>query len=277
MTRRPRPEPDRIAPSRQTPALSPGALRLMEGTADHPPRTRGRRLAAAMLVHERPRVVTARRSSPVRHGRAVTPSSAGGVGEPAAGETLPTSPLAYRPIVAPEVLLRRQPFRRHVEESRPYLVLSEGMRMINAHPIAAMVFWGGLANWVLRAVLTGHQVAGLVRPLVLTVFLAGWLLITLSRLGKLSELRESMRAIRGLSASEATWAGLESRECAVFAGRLSALEEMMRLDEAASASDPLPFSRCIYPVFSATTPEQLQFPWRLAGGESARQGKEHRA
>jgi len=124
--------------------------------------------------------------------------------------------------MAPEALRRRQPFRRHIEESRPYLVLSEGMRMTNAHPIAVMVFWGGLTDWVLSAILVGHHVAGAVRLSIAVSVTAGWLLITLARIGKLGELRESVRATRGLLADPATWASLELGGRSAFGRRLLA-------------------------------------------------------
>ena len=124
--------------------------------------------------------------------------------------------------MAPEALRQRQPFRRHIEESRPYLVLSEGMRMTNAHPIAVMVFWGGLTDWVLSAILVGHHVAGAVRLSIAVSVTAGWLLITLARIGKLGELGRSVRAIRGLLADPETWAAFDLGGRSAFGKRLLA-------------------------------------------------------
>jgi hypothetical protein len=114
-------------------------------------------------------------------------------------------PLAIQPVVAPAAVRARQPFRRHIEGSRPYLVLGEGVRMINAHPVAHMVFWGGGISWLLGSILEGHHVAGAVRAVVLLAILAGWLASCLHRTGRLGLARDSLQAIRMVLAEPATW------------------------------------------------------------------------
>jgi hypothetical protein len=136
-------------------------------------------------------------------------------------------PLAARSIAAPAALINRRPFRRQIEGSRPYLVLSEGVRMINAHPIAVMVFWGGLTNWVLGAVLTGHHAAVTVRWSVSVAVTVGWLLTTLARIGMLGELHETVQAIRALSAGPSFRMGSRRQSRSALRRRLSLLETQM--------------------------------------------------
>jgi hypothetical protein len=120
-------------------------------------------------------------------------------------------PLANRPVVVADALLAKRPFRRHIEGSRPYIVLGEGVRMINAHPMALMVFWGGITNWVLGAILVGHHLAGALRFTILITLLTGWLLRCLLRTGKMAVALDSTRAMRVVLVDPATWAVLESR------------------------------------------------------------------
>jgi hypothetical protein len=116
-------------------------------------------------------------------------------------------------------VLAKRPFRRHIEGSRPYIVLGEGVRMINAHPVATMVFWGGLTNWVLGYILVGHHVTSAVRVVVLMTILVGWLATCLRRTGKLALAQDSVRAIRALLAEPATLARIERRGHAAWARR----------------------------------------------------------
>jgi hypothetical protein len=121
---------------------------------------------------------------------AVTKAARSGVMAP------PVDPLAIGPVTAAAALLAKRPFRRHIEGSRPVIVLGEGVRMINAHPLALMVFWGGLATWVLGAILAGHHLAPAARMAVLGSVMAGCVVATLARIGKLTEARASTRALR---------------------------------------------------------------------------------
>jgi hypothetical protein len=105
-------------------------------------------------------------------------------------------PLAIRPVAAPAALCQKLPFKRHIEESRPYLVLGEGVRMINAHPMAVTVFWGGLTNWVLGYILAGHHVASTARLAVLIPVMVAFLATCLVRIGRARELRLSVREMR---------------------------------------------------------------------------------
>ncbi|HVC82160.1 MAG TPA: hypothetical protein VNL35_16845 [Chloroflexota bacterium] len=96
--------------------------------------------------------------------------------------------------------------------------------MINAHPIAVMVFWGGLTNWILDAILVGHHVTGPIQQVIAVALLTGWLVITLSRIGKLRELRESVQAIRALPAGPAFRVGVKRREGSAIGKQLPASE-----------------------------------------------------
>ncbi len=186
-----------------------------------------------------------------------------------------TGALAGRPVMAPEALLRRRPFRRHIEESRPYLVLAEGMRMINAHPIAVMVFWGGLTNWVLGAILAGHHVAGAIRPAVAGVVVIGWLVITLTRIGKLRELGESVQAIRALPAGSAPWADLMRRGGSALSGELPAPEARLLTFARRSEGAPLLTGRLSSLDGSVSSPEQDNRIRRADDHWLVRQGEEY--
>jgi hypothetical protein len=122
---------------------------------------------------------------------AVTKAARSGVMAP------PVDPLAIGPVTAAAALLAKRPFRRHIEGSRPVIVLREGVRMINAHPLALMVFWG------LGAILAGHHLAPAARMAVLGSVMAGCVVATLARIGKLTEARASTRALRGALADPA--------------------------------------------------------------------------
>jgi hypothetical protein len=151
------------------------------------------------IEHEVPRTSRAVAAERSGHAPAFTPAPA----------LATADPLAIRPVAAPAAVLAQRPFHRHIEGSRPYIVLGEGIRMINAHPVAHMVFWGGLTSWVLGSILAGHHVAGAVHAVVLLTILAGWLAWCLQRTGRLGLARDSLQAIRTLLAEPATWVQIE--------------------------------------------------------------------
>jgi hypothetical protein len=183
--------------------------------------------------------------------------------------------LAARPVTAPGALLRRQPFRRHIEESRPYLVLSEGMRMINAHPIAVMVFWGGFSDWVLGFILAGHHTASAVRLSIYVAVVFVWLLTTLARIGKLREVGESIRAIRALPVGPAVWTGLK-RPGGLATGRpLPAPEAHLLYFVRRPERALIPADRSSCRNARATSPEHVQLARRGRESGSARQGEEY--
>jgi hypothetical protein len=146
--------------------------------------------------------------------------------------------------------------------------------MINAHPIALMVFWGGLTNWVLGAILAGHQVAGGIRVLVSLVWLTGWLLVTLIRIGKVGELHDTVRAIRALRADQAARAHLKVRERSAFARRLCALEANLLLGEGNPDSVLLSIDRIRYPVAPSPGPAHPAGARRRYGSTDVGHGEE---
>jgi hypothetical protein len=191
-------------------------------------------------------------------------------------------PLAIQPVVAPAAVRARQPFRRHIEGSRPYLVLGEGVRMINAHPVAHMVFWGGVTNWVLGAILAGHHVAGAVRAVVLLTILAGWLASCLHRTGRLGLARDSMQAIRTLLAEPATWVQIEQAHWAwLMAGLARCTAMLLRtglpdrvvLGAARSPGDAAPADYRIAGKLAECVDEaSLAVPRAACSGEQERSG-----
>jgi hypothetical protein len=76
------------------------------------------------------------------------------------------------------------------------VVLGEGLRLVNAHPVAHAVFWGGATNWLLAALLAGHAVNPAVRAAVLLTSLALWVVVCLARVGGLAVVGASVQAVR---------------------------------------------------------------------------------
>jgi hypothetical protein len=196
----------------QTSALAPSVVSAVEGVIEQL-RKEGERSRALEIVvrvrHEGPVVPVVSAADLEAQAAAITSAgftvAAPMPAVPAADADL----LATRPVVAPAPLLQKLPFRRHIEGSRPYLVLGEGVRMINAHPMAVMVFWGGFTDWAVGYILAGHAVANAVRLAVLGSLMALWLATCLVRTGTLAELRDSVRAMRVLLADPATWARIQ--------------------------------------------------------------------
>jgi hypothetical protein len=243
-----------ITPQTQGNRRAPAVTRVVENVVEQPEQAVTRHGPPAIVVRHRRQGLANLRSVPDRDDYFTMPAPADHAVETIAEPALPAGPLAHRPILAPEVLLHRQPFRRHIEESRPYLVLSEGVRMINAHPVAVMVFWGGFTNWVLGAILAGHHVADAMRPAAAMVVLIGWLLMTLARIGKLVELQASVRAIRALSAGQAPWAVLRLSGRSRLGKRLSAIETQMLCFERGTTTAQIPIARIERPIAAASRP-----------------------
>ena len=187
-------EPRVVVARGRTAGLSPAAIRAVGGAVEQ--------LGALGPAGAAPLEIMVR----IQHEGAATSMPVPAVGTPIGAG--PTSPLEDRLVTAPAALERNLPFRRRIEESRPYVVLGEGIGMIHAHRMARTIFHGGLTFWLAGYVLAGHGVRGPAMAVALLLLLLSWIAAYLTRSGAMRVLLASVRESRSLLAEPTTWARL---------------------------------------------------------------------